>query len=272
MGSALSWDPLSLCAAPANTSTAVSSSVRKEEDAWEVEQAMLQEALYQSMEQEHFAALDEQADAELQAALQQSLQPVARQESEDFPEERLRLLALLEMLGLRRLDVGSTNINEGGELLGNQCFYLAIARSWLANCAEANGMLVRDSALQLKREIETCVLLVRGDQGELGDEAEAYTDYLGSVVQSGSPAAGSAIGDLAICVFASGLGGLEAYEGTGYARLPREQQVANLALLWHRPGHFEAIVALHGGKVDITLSELIALAEQQNVSSAVIRA
>ncbi|CAJ1446828.1 unnamed protein product, partial [Effrenium voratum] len=102
MGSALSWDPLSLCAAPANTSTAVSSSVRKEEDAWEVEQAMLQEALYQSMEQEHFAALDEQADAELQAALQQSLQPVARQESEDFPEERLRLLALLEMLGLRR--------------------------------------------------------------------------------------------------------------------------------------------------------------------------
>lgn len=42
-----------------------------------------------------------------------------------------RMEAVLQSLGLRRLDVGATNLNEGHQMIGNQCFYLALARSWL---------------------------------------------------------------------------------------------------------------------------------------------
>ena len=65
--------------------------------------------------------------------------------------------------------------------------------------------------------------------------------------QSGSPAAGSAIGDLAICVFASGLGGLEAYEGTGAA-----------GHVWR--GAFSArLCRLGGGKFGSAREELLGM-------------
>ena len=170
------------------------------------------EAMYQSLVHEHEPS-EVHEDADLQEALQQSLRPAAPPECPT--EESIRLQTLLDFLGMKRLDVGSTNLSEGGSLLSNQCFYLAIARSWLASADNGSGMLVRDSALQLKREIEACVFCARGDAGELGDEAEAYTDYLSCVVQGQSPASASAITDLAIAIFASSLGGIEAYVGKG---------------------------------------------------------
>ena len=186
--------------------------VRQVHEVEEVEEAMMQEAMYQSLVV-HDAVRDD--DPDLRAALSQSLKPTAPPDPGPT-EESLRLQALLDTLGMKRLDVGSTNVSEGGALLSNQCFYLAIARSWLASVDNGSGMLVRDSALQLKREIEACVFCVRGDAGrELGDEAEAYTDYLSCVVQAQSPASASAITDLAIAIFASSLGGIEAYEGRG---------------------------------------------------------
>ena len=231
------------------------------------------EAMYQSLVNVP-AAAEGREDPDLQAAIQQSMRPQAPPEPAPT-EESMRLQRLLGSLGMKRIDVGSTNLSEDGALLSNQCFYLAIARSWLASADQGSGMLVRDSALQLKREIEACVFCVRGDARELGDEAEAYTDYLSCVIQGQSPASASAIADLAIAIFASSLGGIEAYEGQGrlislcsiqhkcffpgfrlrpsprqgYSSLPREQQVANLALVWHRPGHFEAVVASDGGRV-----------------------
>ncbi|CAE7250773.1 Rsph1 [Symbiodinium necroappetens] len=234
----------------------------------ELEEAMMQEAMYQSLVNVPVAEGHE--DPDLQAAIQQSMRPQAPPEPAPT-EESMRLQRLLDSLGMKRIDVGSTNLSEDGALLSNQCFYLAIARSWLASADHGSGMLVRDSALQLKREIEACVFCVRGDARELGDEAEAYTDYLSCVIQGQSPASASAIADLAIAIFASSLGGIEAYEGQGYSSLPREQQISNLALVWHRPGHFEAVVASDGGKVGINLRELIEIAQGQNVVAAVVK-
>eukprot|EP00930_Biecheleria_cincta_P034901 TRINITY_DN24052_c0_g2_i1.p1 TRINITY_DN24052_c0_g2~~TRINITY_DN24052_c0_g2_i1.p1 ORF type:complete len:286 (-),score=50.04 TRINITY_DN24052_c0_g2_i1:73-930(-) len=285
MGSSLAhWDPLGPChgveaAPPVLESRRIHQDHRSRPG--ESEEAMIQEAMLRSLadRQKHDIMLGE--DVEFQQALHLSLtgdRATCNAEESGPTEETLRLQALLEQMGLRRLDVGSTNLSEGGTMLSNQCFYLAIARSWLAESAGGNGLLVRESALQLKRQIESCVLAVRGDeQNELGEESEAYTDYLTCAVRGDGPGGGSLITDLAIVVFASAFGGLEAYEGRGYARLPREQQVANLALVWHRPGHFEAIVAFgreesSSGKVDITLRELVRLAEQEHVSTAIIQA
>ena len=209
-----SWDPFSLCSGPAAPNSHVSNQVVHPHahefiaEADEVEEAMMQEAMYQSL----LANGPEHED--LQVALSQSLRPSPPPDP-GHTEESLRLQALLDVLGMKRLDVGSTNHSEEGTLLSNQCFYLAIARSWLASVDNGSGMLVRDSALQLKREIEASVFCVRGDVGELGDEAEAYTDYLSCVVQGQSPASASAITDLAIAIFASSLGGIEAYQGKG---------------------------------------------------------
>jgi len=171
-----------------------------------------------------------------------------------------KLERLLGKLGLRRLDVGSMNVDEYGNNLSNQCFYLSIARSWLAHAAAGSGMLVRDSALQLKRWIEASVLEVRGEAAldDLGEEAEAFADYLACALCSEESTAASAITKLAVIIFASSNGTLDVYEGRGYALQKREERVTNLAIVWHRPGHFEAVVAdTVSGKVDLTLNEIL---------------
>jgi len=240
------------------------------------EEDELQRAIMKSLQEQGPAE-----ETELQEALHQSSLEAAGivhtgPPPEEVTEATRQLMDLLFVLGLERLDVGSTNMSEGGNILSNQCFYLAIARSWLADAASAGGMLVRDSALQLKREIEARVLRVRGSSAEndIGEEREAYADYLVCAMQNeGSECQGGAATDLAIAVFASLSGGLEAYEGSGYSKLPREQRVANLSLIWHRAGHFEAIVAAgSGGKADLTLEELLNQADAKDIPTAAIRA
>lgn len=207
------------------------------------------------------------SDSALQEALAASMLP-----AEPVPEvrtEEVRLLeGFLDRLGLKRLDMGSTNLSEGGDMLGNQCFYLATARSWLAGLANAGGVLIKDSALQLKREIEASVLEVRGDTArrEMGDNEEAYTDFLACAL-----CRGSATADLAVVIFVSGTGSMEVYVGRAYQLQPREQRVANLALVWHRRGHFEAVVASpDGGKADITLEELLVCSNRAGITATVV--
>jgi len=200
----------------------------------EREEQQIQEALLRSCaERQPFRQAS--SDSALQEAIAASMLP-----AEPVPEvhtDEVRLLeGFLDELGLKRLDMGSTNLSEGGDMLGNQCFYLATARSWLAGLANAGGVLIKDSALQLKREIEASVLEVRGDTArrEMGDEAEAYV-------------------------------------GRSYQLQPREQRVANLAMVWHRRGHFEAVVASPGGgKADITLEELLVCSNRAGITATVV--
>ncbi len=117
----------------------------------------------------------------------------------------------LERLGLRYRDVGTKNRNEKNELIRNSCFYLSLASSYLAGIGafafnegevssdesdegdsdfdedyssdeidrtllrEANGALVMETALTLKRTIEARVLSAHPEwaaKGIVGEEVE----------------------------------------------------------------------------------------------------
>lgn len=232
---------------------------------------MFQEAILRSLEDSNC----EEDDLELQEAMFQSHIDTRGIAADVAPECVALLERMLRALGLQRMDMGSTNMSEGGGSMGNQCLYLAIARSWLADSAVPGDTLVKDSALQLKREIDASVLDVRGEAAakEMGEDAEAYADFLACAMRGEGVNAGSAIADLAIVVFVSSTGSLEVYEGRGYARQTREQCAANLALVWHRPGHFETVVSAHdGGKIDLTLEELLRRADEEGVQSTVVKA
>lgn len=299
MGNGLTaMDPFSMCRNQTATRAEQSVELPVEQIAsvQDGDDAQLQLALRQSLE-EHDMGREESCDTALQEALLQSVTSdggVALSEDEAFqaavlescsmasgraptngsapPQMVAKLEGLASELGLERMDVGSTNLSEVGDLLSNQCFYLAISRSWLADAARGGGLLIRDSALQLKREIEGRVLEVRGDAAHVGDEIEACTDFLACAMRGEGAASGSAVADLAVVIFASTSGTLEAYEGQGYSRLPREQQVANLALVWHRPGHFESVVGPGRGKPNLALQEVLEFAQQLGIDATVVRA
>lgn len=278
MGTAASsWDPLALCSgADDDASTSASNRLRRggysDDNFVSHEDVQLQEAIQRSYG-EYVDADDEQ----LQKAILASQQPTKRPD-EVKTASVLLLEAFLRQLGMQRFDVGSRNLSEGGSMLSNQCLYLAVARSWLADAAHGGGMLIRDSALQLKRDIESSVLRVRGDSArkDLGEETEAYADFLACALCDGGSAesgVSSAAEDLAIAIFASASGGLEVYQGRGYSNQPREHQVANLSMIWHCPGHFEAVVARGTlGKGDFTLDDLLRQARIASVPCAVVRA
>lgn len=272
MGNAL--DPFAPCR---TTQPSTSGGVVEEADPLpeqqyvEDDEAMVQEAILRSLED----CSREDDDPELQAAMYQSHFDTKGVAEDVAPQCVALLEAMLDAMGLRRLDVGSTNMSEGGGHMGNQCLYLAIARSWLANAAHGGDTLINDSALQLKREVDSSVLDVRGEAAakEMGEDAEAYADFLACAMRGEGVAAGSAIADLAIVVFVSTSGSLEVYEGRRYATLPRDQRAANLAMVWHRPGHFETVVSAHdGGKIDVTLEELLRRAEEEGVLATVVKA
>lgn len=289
-------DPFSVCRNETRAEESTELPVQQVAQFQDGDDAEMQLALRQSLE-EHEMAGEMSCDRALQEALLQSVTPnggAALSEDEAFqaavlescsmasgraltngsapPEMVAQLEGLMSELGLERMDVGSTNLSEVGDLLSNQCFYLAISRSWLADAARGGGLLIRDSALQLKREIEGRVREVRGDAAHVGEEVEACTDFLACAMRGEGPASGSAVGDLAVVVFASTSGTLEAYEGQGYSKLPREQQVANLALVWHRPGHFESVVGQGRRKPDLALREVLDFAQQVGIDATVVRA
>ena len=85
----------------------------------------------------------------------------------------------------------------------------------------------------MKRSIEASVLDVRGEaaQRDLGDEAEAYADFLACALCSQSQAAGSNMAKLAVIVIASSSTTVDVYEGPDYAAQPQAQRVANLSVI-----------------------------------------
>lgn len=118
--------------------------------------------------------------------------------------ERVHLMEqALSALGLAVQDMGSTNTNERGELIQNQCFYLSIAKSYLRAVAAADS-LVRETALHLKRVIEAAVLKAnphwRGES--VGEHLEAFSDFLFFVISSNA-----LLSELVVLIFDSVSGG-----------------------------------------------------------------
>jgi hypothetical protein len=108
---------------------------------------------------------------------------------------------MLERLGLRVKDAGSQTINERKERISNSCFYLSLACSYLSGIGaleiwdvlseddgeddhdkamlrEADGTLIMDTALSLKRTIEAAVLSAHPEWAARGKSFRSKSQVL----------------------------------------------------------------------------------------------
>jgi len=107
----------------------------------------------------------------------------------------------LKTLGLYIKDVGTSNRNVQDELIRNSCFYLSLAASYLwgigallvtddendDESSRINEELIGHTALDLKRTIEAAVVKAHPEwaaQGMVGEEVEAFSDFLVYVLDS----------------------------------------------------------------------------------------
>jgi len=146
----------------------------------------------------------------------------------------------LSALGLEVCDVGTTNRNEQGEVMRNQCFYLSLARSYLRGRDHQRAEL-ENTALHFKRVVESAVLSSHPDWGgeRVGEDVQAFSDFLFFVLGSNA-----LLSELAVAIFDSVSGGVEVYMGEHYPKGPGSEveQSANLLVLKYVPGHYQALV------------------------------
>jgi len=145
---------------------------------------------------------------------------------------------VLEALGLRKWELGAANMNEKGEPMYNQCFYLSLARSYSEDTSDE---VVRDAALSLKRVIEGAVLAEHPDWAgvRVGEDVQAFSDFL--VYSLGTNAL---LSELAVAVFDSVAGTVEIYVGRYFPGRGREaEQRSNLLTIRYEPGHYTALVS-----------------------------
>ncbi|CAK9025652.1 Uncharacterized protein SCF082_LOCUS17168, partial [Durusdinium trenchii] len=94
----------------------------------------------------------------------------------DLDQSLRRQAQALDELGLRAKNLGAVNQNERGEDIFNQCFYLALARSYLGSDSDS----LKDTALNLKRTIEASVLQAHPEwsNSRVGEDVQAFSDFL----------------------------------------------------------------------------------------------
>lgn len=190
----------------------------------------------------------------------------------DFAAVQGRAQGFLDSLGLRPHDMGVMNVDEGGNTMINQCFYLSLARGYLGQ--EATWPDTSELALKLKRAIEAAVLAERpnwaGGSCEVGDEPMAFADFLPIAMKanSGEDADLDVLAELAVCVLDSTSGQVEVYLGSKYDKLESEEaKERNLALLWYTPGHYQTLVNIDemGSKVWMTYKKFKELLVEHGV-------
>lgn len=164
-------------------------------------------------------------------------------------------------LGLEVCDLGAINRNERGEDIYNQCFYLALARSYLG----CDSDVLKETALMFKRNIEAAVLAAHPEWGgsRVGEDVQAFSDFLFYVLGSHA-----LLAELSVAVFDASSGGVELYIGRHYPGPERlEEQRSNLLTLRYRPGHYEALVPKASYRRPL-LSELQEILEKHSVALA----
>mmetsp|Transcript_86239 Transcript_86239/g.175162 ORF Transcript_86239/g.175162 Transcript_86239/m.175162 type:complete len:209 (+) Transcript_86239:3-629(+) len=191
----------------------------------------------------------------------------------DFNEVQGQAQKFLTEIGLRPHDMGVANIDEHGNTLINQCFYLSIARGYLGH--EAGWPEVSELALRLKRAIEAAVLAQRPDwagSGETGCEAMAFADFLPLAMKPADGGEEDAelnfLGEMAVCILDSTAGHVEVYLGSKYKDLEDPELLQrNLVLLWYTPGHYQCLVNNDddGSKVLLTYGDFKDLLSKHGV-------
>lgn len=146
---------------------------------------------------------------------------------------------VMEELGLQVQDVGSTNENERGQKMHNQCFYLSLACSLLGSASKDEAGL-KDTALLLKRTIESGVLTSHPDWSgnRVGEDVQAFSDFLFYVLGTHTM-----LSEYSVAVFDATSGGVEIYKGRTFPVGERdEEQRSNLLTVMYVPGHYQALV------------------------------
>jgi hypothetical protein len=155
--------------------------------------------------------------------------------------------ALSEM-NLVAIEAGAVNVNEQNQSIQNNCFYLSLAASYLSgtgafdedptlpyhlkslnkseNATDSMETVALENrpkqitmnlALQLKRAIESAVLLVHpewAESGMVGEEVQAFSDFLVYALDSNS-----VLGHWAIAVFDEASGFVDVYRGRHYGKI-----------------------------------------------------
>lgn len=147
---------------------------------------------------------------------------------------------LLNHLGLRINDVGSQGRDEAGNLLANQCFYLAMAASY--SPPETPKDHIEDTALVFKRMVEASVISQHPewkDNQLVGDHVQAFSDFLPSAMRDRD----NLMAAMAAMIVDSASGQVELYRGPRYVDLDPIVQQKNMLLLWYTPGHYQCLVS-----------------------------
>jgi len=147
---------------------------------------------------------------------------------------------VMEELGIQVRDVGSTNENERGQKMHNQCFYLSLACSLLGSASKDEAGL-KDTALLLKRTIESGVLTAHPDWSgnRVGEDVQAFSDFLFYVLGTHTM-----LSEYSVAVFDATSGGVEIYKGRAFPGGGErdEEQRSNLLTVMYVPGHYQALV------------------------------
>eukprot|EP00931_Biecheleriopsis_adriatica_P117862 TRINITY_DN93343_c0_g1_i1.p1 TRINITY_DN93343_c0_g1~~TRINITY_DN93343_c0_g1_i1.p1 ORF type:complete len:340 (+),score=61.92 TRINITY_DN93343_c0_g1_i1:31-1050(+) len=182
----------------------------------------------------------------------------------DFDAVRGQASKFLKTLGLRPRDLGVRNVDEQGQTILNQCFYLSLAHAYLGHELAENGAM--GLALHLRRAIEAAVLASRPNLTEQLAKSAAgecpamvFADFLPIAMkeQEGEEDA-NLLAKLAVCILDSVAGHVEVFLGPKYNDMgSRNDQVRNFLLLWYVPGHYQCVVCddESGSKLPMTYCE-----------------
>lgn len=207
---------------------------------------------------------------------------------EDIADHLQRQIFALERLGLVHKEAGSSNRNEKNELIRNSCFYLSLASSYLSGIGalavwcdsgdtlesadtkllrEADGALISETALQLKRVIEAAVLSAHPEwaqQGFVGEDVQAFSDFLVYILESQT-----IISDWAVVVFDTSSGFADIYKGQNYKEeedgvVEEAYAASNTLTLRFVPGHYQPLVVSSEAKRP-TLNQIISVLDECEV-------
>ena len=202
------------------------------------------------------------------------VEQIFEQHGSDAAAFAARQSEAMHALGLSVLDAGASNRNETGAMMSNQCFYLALAYSYLSSYLGAlepsavtlggrGGVsLLHETALHLKRVIEAAVLRAHPEWAgsRVGEDVQAFSDFLFFTLDSPT-----LVSELAVACFDAESGFVEVYKGRSYPEQRTEaEQRANLLTIRYVPGHYQALVST-AGHAQPTLRELLAGLEARGV-------
>lgn len=155
------------------------------------------------------------------------------------------------------------------------CFYLSLSASYLSGIGallvtdskqdeeidKINAEMIGHTALDLKRMIEAAVVKAHPEwaaQGMVGEEVEAFSDFLVYVLDSPT-----ILSDWAIAVFDSVSGFVDVYKGKNYGQKP-DWDKSNMITLHYTSGHYQALFS-HDEHSRPTLDTLLKTLENVDV-------